>query len=80
MTHGPSLRSSSADLTPRCVVEGRTLTTYKLINFLFFTLQNEHSSKMTNKVSYYSTDEQALRKILTDDDMVDWSTYFVIGG
>lgn len=35
---------------------------------------------MMNKVSYYSTDEQALRKILTDDDVVDWSTYFLIGG
>lgn len=35
---------------------------------------------MINEVSYYSTDEQALRKILTDDDVVVWSTYFVIGG
>lgn len=42
--------------------------------------KNEHSGDMMDKVSYYSTDEQALRKILTDDDVVDWSTYFVIGG
>lgn len=35
---------------------------------------------MMNKVSFYNTDEQALRKLLTDDDVVDWNTYFVIGG
>lgn len=33
-----------------------------------------------DKVSCYCTDENALRKMLVDADVVDWSTYFVIGG
>lgn len=41
--------------------------------------KNENSGKIMKKVSYYSTDEQALRKFLTDD-VIDWSTYFNIGG
>ncbi|XP_019221977.1 glycine N-acyltransferase-like protein 3 [Oreochromis niloticus] len=28
----------------------------------------------------YSMDEQSLRKMLTDENAVDWSTYFMIGG
>uniref|UniRef100_H3DGU6 Glycine N-acyltransferase-like protein n=1 Tax=Tetraodon nigroviridis TaxID=99883 RepID=H3DGU6_TETNG len=42
--------------------------------------KNEHKRDMRSQVSYYSTDQQALRKILTDADVVDWSRYFIIGG
>lgn len=35
---------------------------------------------MRKKVSYYCTDENALRKMLVDADVFDWSTYFLIGG
>ncbi|XP_029963081.1 glycine N-acyltransferase-like protein 3 isoform X1 [Salarias fasciatus] len=32
------------------------------------------------KVTCFSTDEQAFRKVLTEENAIDWSTYFVIGG
>ncbi|XP_029963083.1 glycine N-acyltransferase-like protein 3 isoform X2 [Salarias fasciatus] len=31
------------------------------------------------KVTCFSTDEQAFRKVLTEENAIDWSTYFVIG-
>uniref|UniRef100_A0A672JJ16 Glycine N-acyltransferase-like protein n=1 Tax=Salarias fasciatus TaxID=181472 RepID=A0A672JJ16_SALFA len=31
-------------------------------------------------VTCFSTDEQALRKVLTEENAIDWSTYLVIGG
>lgn len=40
-------------------------------------LQNEHSAKMVNKVSYYSI-EKTERKILTEYDVVNWSAYGVL--
>ncbi|XP_039890265.1 glycine N-acyltransferase-like protein 3 [Simochromis diagramma] len=42
--------------------------------------ENKHASIFMKKVTYYSTDEQSLRKMLTDENAVDWSTYFMIGG
>ena len=32
------------------------------------------------KVTYYSMDEEILRKMLTEENAIDWSTYFLIGG
>lgn len=46
----------------------------------FCPIQNEAMGKMRKKVSYYCTDEDALRKMLDDADVIDWSTFFVIGG
>uniref|UniRef100_A0A667YQ34 Glycine N-acyltransferase-like protein n=1 Tax=Myripristis murdjan TaxID=586833 RepID=A0A667YQ34_9TELE len=31
-------------------------------------------------VSYYSTDEQILRRMLTEENSLDWSTYFMVEG
>uniref|UniRef100_A0A3P9BP87 Glycine N-acyltransferase-like protein n=1 Tax=Maylandia zebra TaxID=106582 RepID=A0A3P9BP87_9CICH len=42
--------------------------------------ENKRASIFMKKVTYYSTDEQSLRKMLTDENAVDWSTYFMIGG
>ncbi|XP_056904432.1 glycine N-acyltransferase-like protein 3 isoform X2 [Takifugu flavidus] len=42
--------------------------------------ENESVGKTRKKVSYYCTDENALRKMLVDADVIDWSTYFIIGG
>lgn len=41
---------------------------------------NKRALEFMKKVSYFSTDEQALRRMLTDDNAIDWSTYFLIGG
>lgn len=41
---------------------------------------NKRALDFMNKVSYYSMDEQVLRKMLTDENAVDWSTCFIIGG
>lgn len=46
----------------------------------FCPFQNESKGKTRQKVSYYCTDENALRNMLVDADVVDWSTYFFIGG
>lgn len=32
------------------------------------------------KVTLYSTDEEVLRRMLTVENAIDWSTYFLIGG
>lgn len=50
------------------------------MSFGFILLQDQHSGQIWNWMSYYSTDEQALREILTNDNVVDWSRVFVIGG
>lgn len=33
-----------------------------------------------SKVTFFSTDEQALRKVLEGDDAVDWSSHNMIAG
>uniref|UniRef100_A0A3Q4H2N7 Glycine N-acyltransferase-like protein n=1 Tax=Neolamprologus brichardi TaxID=32507 RepID=A0A3Q4H2N7_NEOBR len=42
--------------------------------------ENKRALNFNKKMAYYSTDEQSLRKMLTDENAVDWSTYFMIGG
>jgi len=32
------------------------------------------------KVTLYSTDEEVMRRMLTVENAIDWSTYFLIGG
>lgn len=44
-----------------------------------FTSQNKHALELKT-VSYYSTDEQILRKMLAEENSIDWSTYFKFGG
>ncbi|MEQ2300156.1 hypothetical protein AMECASPLE_022440 [Ameca splendens] len=40
--------------------------------------KKKHPQDFMKKVSFYSTDEEVLRKVLREE--VDWSTYFIIGG
>ncbi|XP_017268382.1 glycine N-acyltransferase-like protein 3 [Kryptolebias marmoratus] len=40
--------------------------------------KNKRAKDFMKKVSFYSTDEEVLRKVLREE--TDWSTYFVIGG
>ncbi|KAL3972228.1 T-cell acute lymphocytic leukemia protein [Sarotherodon galilaeus] len=42
--------------------------------------ENKRALNFMKKMAYYSMDEQSLRKMLTDENAVDWSTYFSIGG
>ncbi|XP_033468522.1 glycine N-acyltransferase-like protein 3 [Epinephelus lanceolatus] len=42
--------------------------------------KNKRSLEFMQKVSYYSTDEQSLRRMLSEEDAIDWSSYFIIGG
>ncbi|XP_014193591.1 glycine N-acyltransferase-like protein 3 [Haplochromis burtoni] len=42
--------------------------------------ENKRAPNFKKKMTYYSTDEQSLRKMLTDENAVDWITYFMIGG
>ncbi|KAL3972229.1 collagen type X alpha [Sarotherodon galilaeus] len=42
--------------------------------------ENKRALNFMKKMAYYSMDEQSLRKMLTDENAVDWSTYFMIGG
>ncbi|KAM4591252.1 glycine N-acyltransferase-like protein 3 [Odontesthes bonariensis] len=42
--------------------------------------QNKRASEFMKKVSIYSTDEEVLRKVLRQENAMDWSTYFLVGG
>ncbi|XP_041645978.1 glycine N-acyltransferase-like protein 3 [Cheilinus undulatus] len=42
--------------------------------------KNKRALEFKKKVSYYSMDEQVLRKMLADENVIDWHTYFLIGG
>ncbi|XP_041803088.1 glycine N-acyltransferase-like protein 3 [Chelmon rostratus] len=42
--------------------------------------KNKRALEFRKKVAYYSTDEQVLRRILIEENAIDWSTYFLIGG
>ncbi|XP_061645447.1 glycine N-acyltransferase-like protein 3 [Phyllopteryx taeniolatus] len=42
--------------------------------------QKKHTSDWTKVVTFYCLDEKILRKILLEEDTIDWSTYFTIGG
>ncbi|XP_072247342.1 glycine N-acyltransferase-like protein 3 [Leuresthes tenuis] len=42
--------------------------------------QNKRALEFMKKVSLYSTDEGVLRKVLRQEDAMDWSAYFLVGG
>lgn len=42
--------------------------------------KNKLALEFMKKVTCFSTDEQDLRKMLKEDNAIDWSTYFVVGG
>ncbi|KAK5853810.1 hypothetical protein PBY51_014934 [Eleginops maclovinus] len=42
--------------------------------------KNKRALEFMKKVTYYSMDDQILRKVLTEENPIDWSTYFIIGG
>ncbi|XP_036403043.1 glycine N-acyltransferase-like protein 3 [Megalops cyprinoides] len=42
--------------------------------------ESEHSLDYTKKVSVFSTDEKILKRMLAEDNAIDWSTYFFVGG
>ncbi|XP_034008365.1 glycine N-acyltransferase-like protein 3 [Trematomus bernacchii] len=42
--------------------------------------KNKRALEFMKKVTYYSMDDQILRKVLTEENAIDWSTYFLIGG
>ncbi|KAM7385791.1 hypothetical protein PAMP_001848 [Pampus punctatissimus] len=42
--------------------------------------KNKHSLELIKEVSYYSLDEQVLRKMLTEENVIDWSSYFQMAG
>ncbi|XP_050981133.1 glycine N-acyltransferase-like protein 3 [Labeo rohita] len=43
-------------------------------------LNNSRAKDYLNKVTLYSTDEEVLRRMLTVENLIDWSTNFLIGG
>ena len=90
LIHGLILRWSFADLTPRWVhvpleepgyVEGFPDVCVGSDGWvLSLTSQNKKALEFMKKVTYYSMDEEILRKMLTEENAIDWSTYFLIGG
>ncbi|XP_068581026.1 glycine N-acyltransferase-like protein 3 [Cebidichthys violaceus] len=42
--------------------------------------KNKRALEFMKKVTYFSMDDQVLRKMLTEENAIDWSTYFLIGG
>ncbi|XP_057704240.1 glycine N-acyltransferase-like protein 3 [Corythoichthys intestinalis] len=42
--------------------------------------ENKQTSEWKNKIMFFSLDEQMLRKMLSEEDTIDWSTQFIIGG
>ncbi|XP_076019339.1 glycine N-acyltransferase-like protein 3 [Genypterus blacodes] len=42
--------------------------------------RNKRALEFQKKVTYYSLDEQVLRRMLTEQNVLDWSTYFLIAG
>ncbi|XP_073337871.1 glycine N-acyltransferase-like protein 3 [Pagrus major] len=42
--------------------------------------KNKKALEFMKKVTYYSMDEEILRKMLTEENAIDWSTYFLIAG
>ncbi|XP_077439098.1 glycine N-acyltransferase-like protein 3 [Vanacampus margaritifer] len=42
--------------------------------------ENKQASDWTKKVMFYCLDEKILREMLLEEDTIDWSTYFIIGG
>ncbi|KAK9541749.1 hypothetical protein VZT92_001770 [Zoarces viviparus] len=42
--------------------------------------KNKRTLEFLKKVTYFSMDDQILRKMLTEENAIDWSTYFLITG
>ncbi|KAM4607987.1 glycine N-acyltransferase-like protein 3 [Polymixia lowei] len=42
--------------------------------------KNKRALDYMKKVTYYCMDEQVLQKMLAEENTIDWSTYFLIGG
>ncbi|XP_077586577.1 glycine N-acyltransferase-like protein 3 isoform X1 [Stigmatopora nigra] len=42
--------------------------------------ENKQSSEWSNKIMFYSLDETVLRRMLSQEDTIDWSSFFMIGG
>ncbi|XP_044069193.1 glycine N-acyltransferase-like protein 3 [Siniperca chuatsi] len=42
--------------------------------------KNKRALEFMKKVTYYSMDQQILRKMLTEENAIDWSTYFLMAG
>ncbi|XP_075933474.1 glycine N-acyltransferase-like protein 3 [Anarhichas minor] len=42
--------------------------------------KNKRTLEFLKKVTYFSMDDQILRKMLTEENVIDWSTYFLITG
>ncbi|KAI1886363.1 hypothetical protein AGOR_G00213250 [Albula goreensis] len=42
--------------------------------------KNEDTSLYTKKVSFFSTDDRIVKRLMSEENVVDWSTYFQIGG
>ena len=85
LIHGLILRWSFSDQTPRWVY----VSLENWIHFRFHKCLCEKwwlsfvltlQSKKALEVTYYSKDEEILRKMLTEENVIDWSTYFMIGG
>ncbi|TMS04207.1 hypothetical protein E3U43_009364 [Larimichthys crocea] len=49
-------------------------------SFVDLTLRTNAHREFMKKVTYYSTDEEALRTVLTEENAFDWRTYFIVGG
>lgn len=49
-------------------------------NIFAFISQNKLTLEFKKQVTYYSMDDQILRKMLTEDNVIDWSTHFLIAG
>ncbi|XP_018522556.1 glycine N-acyltransferase-like protein 3 [Lates calcarifer] len=43
-------------------------------------LKNKHALDLRKKVTYYSMDDQVLRKMLLGENALDWKTNFLVGG
>lgn len=42
--------------------------------------QNEHVSDYMKKVTLFCTDVQVLKRMILEENAIDWTTYFLIGG
>ncbi|KAF7219856.1 glycine N-acyltransferase-like protein 3 [Nothobranchius furzeri] len=42
--------------------------------------KNKHSQEFMKKVTVFCTDEVVLRRVLREENPIDWSTYFLVGG
>lgn len=52
------------------------------VKSLMFVLnhKNRLAKDFMKKVTLYTTNEEVLKRMLTEENAIDWSTYFLIGG